>query len=120
VAHSFAYPPTPWRAAVPGAAHRALRVLGDDWAGTAMRWQHPATFGRVGYDARFEQCTSHELSAFSDFPLADRPGWQRVMAGYDVVVSRREHPRLASALGRLPGRRVTCQDSDGVVLERVQ
>jgi hypothetical protein len=95
------------------------RVLGDDWSGTALLWLHPAMIGRVGYDARFEQYPARQLGAFFSFLEARGPGWQRVLRGYRVVVvSRLEHPALASALAGLPGWRVVYQDSAGLVLVR--
>ena len=97
----------------------AIHVLGDDWSGSPMLWLHPAMFGRVAFDARFEQYSRSDISAYADFVWVQGPRWQRVMHGYDlVVVSRRERPRLAAALRRLPGWRVVYNDRDGLVLER--
>jgi len=96
-----------------------VRVLGDDWSGTALLWLHPGIIGRVGYDARFEQYPARQLGAFFSFLEARAPGWQRVLRGYRVVVvSRLEHPALARALARLPGWRVAYQDRAGLVLAR--
>jgi len=96
----------------------ALRVLGDDWSGTPMLWLYPAMVGRVGFDIRLEQYSSRQLNEYIDFLFA-HPGWQRVMRGYSiVVVSRREHPRLAADLERVPGWRIVYRDRDGLVLER--
>ena len=96
----------------------ALRVLGDDWSGTPMLWLYPAMVGRVGFDIRLEQYSSRQLTEYIDFLFA-HPGWQRVMRGYSiVVVSRREHPRLAADLERVPGWRIVYRDRDGLVLER--
>jgi len=97
----------------------AIHVLGDDWSGSPMLWLHPAMFGRVAFDARFEQYSPSELSSFADFVWVNGPRWQRVMRGYDlVVVSCRERPKLAAALAQLPGWRVVYADHDGLVLER--
>jgi hypothetical protein len=97
----------------------AVHVLGDDWCGSPMLWLHPAMFGRVAFDARFEQYSQSEFTAFAEFVRAQGPGWQRVMRGYDlVVVSRDERPKLAAALPRLPGWRVVYADRHGLVLER--
>jgi hypothetical protein len=106
-------------AAALAAKNPAARVLGDDWAGTPMLWLHPAMFGRVAFDIRVEQYSSQQISAYFDFLFVRGPRWQRVMSGYQIVaVSRREHARLANALGRLPGWRVVYQDHDGLVLLR--
>lgn len=107
-------------AAAIAAGNPAVRVLGDDWSGSPMLWLHPAMFGRVGFDARFEQYTRGQLSAFADFLEVTGTRWRRVSAGYDVVVaSRFGRPRLAGALERSPGWRVVYQDRAGVVLERL-
>lgn len=106
-------------AASVAAQHPALRVLGDDWSGTAMLWLHPATVGRVGFDIRVEQYSQAEMSAYIDFLFVRGARWTRVMRGYGiVVVSRREHPSLASALTKLSGWRVVHEDREGLVLER--
>jgi hypothetical protein len=84
-----------------------------------MLWLHPATFGRVGYDARLEQYSVAQLRAYATFLSARRPGWQRLLRGYDlVVVNRKQHQWLATALTRLPGWRVVYSGRDGLVLER--
>ena len=96
----------------------ALRVLGDDWCGTPMLWLHAAMLGRVGFDIRVEQYSGAELAAYYDF-MQVRRRWQRLMKGYSlIVVSRRHHALLASALERLPGWRVVYEDPTGLVLER--
>jgi hypothetical protein len=85
-----------------------------------MLWLHPAMFGRVGFDARLEQYSVAQIDAYADFLDAGGRAWQRVMHGYDIVaVSRRMHPRLASALARLPGWRVVYSDRSGLVVEVV-
>jgi hypothetical protein len=105
-------------AAALAADNPALRILGDDWCGTPMLWLHPAMLGRVGFDIRVEQYPGAELSAYFDFMQARR-GWQRAMKGYSLIlVSRRHHALLASALERLPGWRVVYEDAAGLVLER--
>jgi MFS family permease len=105
-------------AAAIAARNPALRVLGDDWAGTPMLWFYPAMLGRVAFDIRLEQYSSQQLNAYIDFLFA-HPGWQRVMRGYDIVViSRREHPQLAADLERAHGWHIVYLDRDGLVLER--
>jgi hypothetical protein len=107
-------------AAALAARDPAARVLGDDWSGSPMLWLHPAMFGRVGFDARLEQYSVAQIDAYADFLDAGGRAWQRVMHGYDIVaVSRRMHPRLASALARLPGWRVVYSDRSGLVVEVV-
>ncbi len=97
----------------------ALRILGDDWSGSPMLWLHPAMFGRVGFDSRLEQYSSSELTAYMDFEAVRGPRWQRVLAGYGLIVmSRHQYPQLAAALDTLPGWQVLYQDRDGLVLAR--
>jgi hypothetical protein len=70
---------------------------------------------------REEQFSQAELAALLDFMLARGPRWDRVLRGYDlVVVSSRWHPRLATAMTRLPGWRVVYAAGSGEVLERVR
>ena len=106
-------------AAAAAAKSPGVRVLGDDWAGTPMLWLHPAMFGRVGFDIRVEQYSAAQISADFDFMYVHGPRWQRVMAGYGiVVVSRRQRPLLAATLLKLPGWRVVYHDRNGLVLQR--
>jgi hypothetical protein len=101
------------------ARHPGARILADEWSSPAMLWLHPTTFGRVAYDARLEQYSVAQLRAYATFLSARRPGWQRLMRGYDlVVVNRKQHQWLGTALTRLPGWRVVYSGSDGLVLER--
>ncbi len=99
--------------------HPAVRIIGDDWSGTAMLWLHPRTVGRVGFDIRIEQYSPAQMGAYFDFLFVRGAGWARVMRGYGIaVVSGKEHPALASALAQLPGWRVVYRDRAGLVLER--
>jgi hypothetical protein len=93
-------------------------VLADDWSASAMLWLHPSMVGRVGFDARLEQYTVAQISAYAAF-LAGAGHWQRVMRPYSiVVVSTALHPRLAHALTRLPGWHVAAASRSGMVVER--
>jgi hypothetical protein len=106
-------------AAVLAARNPADRILGDPWSGTAMLWLHPATIGRVGFDARMELYSAPELRAYFDFVFVRGHRWQRVTHGYGIVVASREQdPGLAAALGNLPGWRVVYRDRTGLVLQR--
>jgi hypothetical protein len=102
------------------ARNPALRVLGDDWSGTALLWRYPTMFGRVGFDARLEQYSPRQLGAYFRFLTARGPRWPQVMRGYAIVVAdRREHPALVAALRGLPGWRVAYSGPDGLVAERL-
>jgi hypothetical protein len=106
-------------AAALAARHPGVRVLADEWSSPPMLWLHPATFGRIAYDARLEQYSVVQLRDYATFLSARRPGWQRLMRGYDlVVVNRKQHQWLGTALTRLPGWRVVYSGRDGLVLER--
>lgn len=103
------------------ARHPTSRILGDDITSSPMLWLHPATVGRVGYDARFEQYTNSQLSAYINFVDVRGPGWLRAADGYDIIVaSPAFHPRLTSALTVLPGWRVIYHDHGGIVAVRKQ
>jgi hypothetical protein len=97
--------------------HPRLRVLGDDYSGTAMLWLRPAVTGRVAFDVRFELYGA-ELQAFSDFLFVRGHGWDRVTRGYGIVVASSLHPELVRKLRTLPGWRVVFEDSQGIVLIR--
>jgi len=97
-----------------------VRVLGDGDSGTAMLWLHPALFGRVGFDDRFEQYTPGELDAYVDFLFVRGPRWQRVTRGYTIIIASKRHPRFVRALARLPGWQVSYDGATGVVLTRRQ
>lgn len=106
-------------AAETAAGNPAMRVLGDDYSGTAMLWLHPAMFGRVGFDTRFEQYPAAELGSYFDFLYVRGHRWQQVASGYGlIVVSRHWNSRLTGALAGLPGWRVVYQGRSGIVLER--
>jgi hypothetical protein len=106
-------------AAALAAHHPGARILADEWSSPPMLWLHPAMFGRVGYDARLEQFSVAQLNAYATFLSARSPGWQRLLRGYDlVVVNRKQHGWLGTALTRLPGWRVAYSGRDGLVLER--
>jgi len=95
------------------------RVLCDLFSETPMLWLHPAMFGRVAFDIRMEQYTPAELSGYFDFLFARGPRWQRITAGYDlIVVDRRIYGRLGAAVTRLPGWRLVYADRTGVVMRR--
>jgi hypothetical protein len=101
------------------ARNPADRILGDPWSGTAMLWLHPATIGRVGFDARMELYSAAQLSAYFDFVFVRGHQWQRVTHGYGIIVaSRAQDPGLAAALESLPGWRVVYRDRSGLVLMR--
>lgn len=101
------------------ARNPSLRMIGDDWSDTPMLWLHPAMTGRVGFDIREEQYTSAQLSDYFDFLLRIGPRWQRVTAGYAIIViSRRQYPWLAAAVRKLPGWRLVFSDRAGSVLVR--
>ena len=106
-------------AAALAARDPADRILGDPWSGTAMLWLHPATIGRVGFDARMELYSAPEVRAYFDFVFVRGHQWQRVTRGYGIIVaSRAQDPGLAAALGSLPGWRVVYRDRAGLVLHR--
>ena len=106
-------------AAALAARHPGARILADEWSSPPTLWLHPATFGRVGYDARLEQFSVSQLRAYATFLSARRPGWQDLLRGYDiVVVNRKQHDWLGTALTRLPGWQVAYSSRAGLVLER--
>jgi hypothetical protein len=97
--------------------HPALRVLGDDYSGTALLWLRPAVTGRVGFDVRFE-LYGPELQTFSDFLFVRGSAWDRVVRGYGLVVASSLHPELVRKLTTLSGWRVVFEDRSGIVIIR--
>jgi hypothetical protein len=107
-------------AAALAARDPGARVLADEWSSPPMLWLHPAMFGRVGYDARLEQFSVAQLSAYATFLTAQAGDWPGLLRGYDLVlVNRKQHGWLGAALTRLPGWRVVYSGRDGLVLERL-
>lgn len=108
-------------AAKVAAREPGLAVLSDQWCSVGLLWLHPALSGRVAFDVREEQYSQAELAAVLDFMLARGSQWNQVLRGYGlVVVSRRWHPSLATAMTQMPGWRVVYAAGSGVVLERVR
>jgi hypothetical protein len=111
------------RGAVNAAADLAAReptwrILGDAYTGTALLWLRPDTFGRVGFDVRFEQYSRTQLAAYFDYIFARGAHWDRVTRGYQVLVISRNDSALVRAVARLPGWRPAYSDSHGVVYRR--
>jgi hypothetical protein len=102
-----------------GATHPGP-VLADKFGAVGLLWLHPASFGRVAFDARDEQYSQAQLAAIFGFINAEGPHWQQILRGYDIVVVSRQDPRLAAAMTRLPGWKVVYADDSGRVLERTR
>jgi hypothetical protein len=66
-------------------AHPGARVLADATTADWLLWEVPALRGRVAYDVRFEILTKAQFDRVPAFYDA-KPGWQRLAAGYDLVV----------------------------------
>jgi hypothetical protein len=102
------------------ARNHSLNVLGDNYSGTAMLWLHPGLIGRVGFDARMEQYSQPQLTAYFDFLFRAGPHWQRVTQGYGIIVASRLRPSFARALATLPGWHLAYRDGAGIVVVRNQ
>lgn len=113
----------PHGAANAGAAiamrHPAWHILGDAYTGTALLWLAPGTFGRVGFDVRFEQYSQLQLAAYFDYIFVRGPDWARVTRGYQILTISRNDSRLVRAVSRLAGWQHAYSDSKGVVFIRV-
>jgi hypothetical protein len=121
-------PASQFEASIPGraidvSAHIAgsnprVLILADQVSAVGLLWLHPASLGQVAFDIRVEQYNQAELAAIFDFMGASESRWQRILSSYGVVVvSRKQHARLAEAMTRQPGWRVVYTDATGVVLE---
>jgi hypothetical protein len=101
------------------ASHPGADILADDTSSSAMLWKYPALYGRIGFDARLEQFDDRELKRWFRYMTVTGRNWPAATAGYEVlVVSRRDHPELASALIGLAGWRVIEDDPQGLALVR--
>lgn len=113
----------PHGAADAGAAiamrHPAWRILGDAYTGTALLWLAPGTFGRVGFDVRFEQYSQSQLAAYFDYLFVRGPDWFRVTRGYQILTISRNDGMLVRAVSRLAGWQQAHSDSAGVVFVHV-
>lgn len=83
-----------------------------DW----LLWRVPELRGRVAYDSRFELYDEAALERIVDVGRR-RPGWEKALAGYDVVVVRAaDRDAALRALGA--GARVLHADAESAVVAR--
>jgi hypothetical protein len=106
-------------AATYAAAHPGERILADDTSSSAMLWEYPALYGRIGFDARLEQFDQSDLARWFRYMTVSGKDWPAATKGYDLLVaSRREHPALTRALLDLPGWHKLEYDRQGIALVR--
>ena len=85
-----------------------------DW----LLWKIPELRGRVAYDVRFELVTAEQLASLVRYK-STAPGWERVAAGYPILVfDTNEGKARIRAVRREPGTTVLYGDSSVVVLRR--
>ena len=90
------------------------RVWATDRTADWLLWRLPDLRGRLAFDSRWELLDAAALDDVVAYGTR-APGWERVVAGYDVVVvDDREHLRGLIARGLGPSYR----DAAIVVLER--
>jgi hypothetical protein len=107
-----------------GAAAEELRaspqatLLGDE-AMTLLIWRAPHSYGRVGYDIRYEIYPPAALRSYFDFLDARSPAGLGLAARYDVVlISKQAHPKLAKAVSSSADWSVVYSDLEGLVAKR--
>ena len=87
-----------------------------DW----LVYRQPSLWGRIGYDARWENLTPRQVEVLHTFLYRLGPDWKRQLLGYDLLLlSRSEYAWIRRPLERDPSFRTVYRDSDAVIRERV-
>jgi hypothetical protein len=97
----------------------SLRVFADERYADWLLFEDPELAGRVAYDVRFELLTQAQLRSLVRFRVEQGFDWQRVAAGYGLLVLDPIGDAGAVRLfERLPGTKVLYRDKNVVVLRR--
>jgi hypothetical protein len=100
--------------------HPAARIWANDPLGDWLVYQEPQLWGRIAYDARWEQLTPRQLVALHTFLYRLGPDWKSPLRGYSLVLLNRWHYKwLLGPLERDRRFRVVYRDESTVALERL-
>jgi hypothetical protein len=100
--------------------HPGAKIWANDPFGDWLAYVQPSLWGKVAYDARWEQLTPRQLETLHTFLYRLGPDWKAPLRGYGLLLmSRHMYTWLLDPLERDPRFRVVYRDSDSVVLEPV-
>jgi hypothetical protein len=100
-------------------AHPQARIWVNDPLGDWLVYRQPELWGRIGYDARWENLTPKQVEVLHTFLYRGGPSWKAQLRGYDLLVlSRNEYAWIRRPLERDPAFRTVYRDADSVVRER--
>jgi hypothetical protein len=92
-------------------AHPRAVFWANDPFGDWLPYVRPALWGKVAYDARWENLTPVQIEALSNFAHVTGPRWAEPIYRYDLVlISRRSSKKLLRALERDPRLRPVFRD----------
>ncbi len=101
--------------------HPGARVFGTDHFGDWLVYTHPALWGRVGYDADWEQLTQTQVRDVVFFLRQFGADWERPTLGFRLlVISPKEQPWLVETYDRRRDVRAIYRAPDAVVFERIR
>ena len=100
--------------------HPRAKIWANDPLGDWLVYRQPSLWGRIGYDARWENLTARQVKVLHTFLYRLGPDWKRQLRGYDLLLlSRSEYAWIRRPLERDPSFRTVYRDSDAVIRERV-
>ena len=101
--------------------HPGARVFGTDHFGDWLVYAHPSLWGRVAYDADWEQLTQTQIRRVVFFLRQFGVDWERPTLGFQLlVISPKEQPWLVETYDRRRDIRVLYRGPDAVVFERIR
>ena len=122
IAYAAARPDSRFESRVPAGVTRVVRahpgsaVLADASTADWLLWTLPALRGKVAYDVRFELLTRAQFQRVAAFS-SSKPGWERLAAGYDLVV---DSPGQVARLVRAGGWRRVYAHGGVAIAERTR
>ncbi len=100
-------------------AHPGARVFGTDQFGDWLVYTRPELWGKVGYDADWEQLTQDQVREVIFFLRQSGVDWERPALGFRLlVISPKQQPWLIETYDRRSDIRVLYRGPDAVVFER--
>jgi hypothetical protein len=100
------------------AAHPQARFWAHDPYGDWVVYEEPSLWGKVAFDARWENLTREQIAALSKFERRAGTGWEAPIFDYDLIaISRHAGNKLTKALVRDPRLRVVFRDRDALIFQ---
>ena len=98
------------------AAHPDARFWAHDPYGDWVVFVEPSLWGKVAFDARWENLTRGQVATLSNFERRAGPGWETPIFRYDLIaISRHAGKRLSKTLARDPRLRLVFRDRDALI-----